>query len=175
MFIDLVEKDQTSGKLRVTDFKTSGSAYNLHDASLSVQLALGCKAVGTDLCQYDVLNKKNGLYQAVPGVIQPQVAEYLFERFRRAVEAIQAEIFIPPVPGEWPCNPTCYYWKKCAGKHIPDAVFAATEAAKEEKERLKAEKAREKAEAKALKVSKPRKKKPAPEEVEVPEPVSAEG
>ena len=154
LFLDLVEKNHgmfeeaNPEHLVVTDFKTSKTAYSLHDANLSLQLALGCIATGTSLCRYDVLNKKKGDFQPVLGVMHLSVCEYLIERFRKTVELINRGIFIPPPPGEWPCTSSCYYWKKCAGKKIPDVVFEATEREKlrkaEEKERKKEETAAKK-------------------------------
>jgi len=139
MYVDLVEANgemfegRASTDLVVTDIKTSKTDYALHNPSLSLQLALYCKAVGTRLCRFDVLNKKKGTFQPVLGVMYPSVQEYLFDRFRKTLESINLGICIPPAPGEWPCTPNCYYWSKCAGTKIPDIVF---ESAREEKLRI---------------------------------------
>jgi len=138
LFIDLIEAigDNERG---IIDLQTSKSKYQMHDAALSTQPALGSHATGIMNVGYDVLTKSVSRpeYQPVHDTLEQSVRDYSLEKMARVVNAIKADVFIPPEPGEWPCTPSCHYWKKCAGKHIPVSVFAATEKEKADKKAAK--------------------------------------
>lgn len=126
LYIDLIEAME-DGKQRIADLKTSRNRYLPTAAATSMQMALGSYATGIEDVQLDVLVKGSGTYQAVPGKMTQEVRDYNLMRFARIMTSIEAGIYVPPEPGEWPCNPSCFYWTRCAGKHIPTSIFEAAD------------------------------------------------
>jgi len=167
LYIDLIEETD-KGYQRIADLKTSRNRYLATSAATSMQLALASHATGIEDVQFDVLVKGNGTYQAVPGKMTQPVRDYNLMRLARILQNLEAGIYIPPEPGEWPCNPSCFYWTRCAGLHIPTSIFEAAE-------KEKADRAEAKSAEKAAKASVPkktvRKKAPAATEASPENPV----